>query len=160
LEKLMSKICRLAVLCASMVLLAGPAFAQAQPIRVGGLTCDAAPRVGLVIGSRQNLRCVFRSNATGRQYRYTGTISRIGLDVGITGGGRLFWGVFAPTSHVGYGVLRGTFVGASGNASFGLGLGANVLVGGSHRTISLQPLSVEGQFGVNLALGVARLTLR
>jgi Protein of unknown function (DUF992) len=116
--------------------------------------------VGLLVGSRQNLRCVFRSNATGRQYRYAGTISRIGLDVGITGGGRLFWGVFAPTSHVGYGVLRGAFVGASGNASFGLGLGANVLVGGSHRTISLQPLSVEGQFGVNLALGVARLTLR
>jgi hypothetical protein len=57
-------------------------------------------------------------------------------------------------------VLRGTYVGASGNASFGLGLGANVLVGGSHRTISLQPLSVEGQVGINLALGVARLTLR
>jgi hypothetical protein len=156
----MSKICRLAVLCASMLLLAGSAFAQAQPSRVGGLTCDAAPRVGLLVGSRQNLRCVFRSNSTGRQYRYTGTISRVGLDVGITGGGRLFWGVFAPTSHVGYGALRGTYVGASGNASFGLGLGANVLVGGSRRTISLQPLSVEGLFGVNLALGVARLTLR
>ena len=156
----MSKICRVAVLCASMVVLAGPALAQVQPVRVGGLTCDAAPRVGLVVGSRQSLRCVFRSNATGRQYPYTGTISRLGLDVGITGGGRLFWGVFAPTSHVGHGALRGTFVGASGNASFGVGLGANVLVGGSHRTISLQPLSVEGQIGVNLALGVARLTLR
>jgi hypothetical protein len=156
----MSKLIRLAVLCASLVALAGPAFAQAQPVRVGGLTCDAAPRVGLIVGSRQNLRCVFRSNATGRNYAYSGTISRIGLDVGITGGGRLFWGVFAPTSHVGYGVLRGTYVGASGNASFGIGLGANVLIGGSHRTISLQPLSVEGQFGVNLALGVARLTLR
>ena len=94
------------------------------------------------------------------RYTYTGTIGRLGLDVGITGGGRLFWGVFAPTSHVGYGVLRGTYVGASGNASLGLGLGANVLVGGSNRTISLQPLSVEGQIGINLALGVARLTLR
>ena len=156
----MSKICRLAVLCASMVLWEGPRSRRLSRLEVGGLTCDAAPRVGLVIGSRQNLRCVFRSNATGRQYRYTGTIGRIGLDVGITGGGRLFWAVFAPTSHVGHGALRGTFVGASGNASFGLGLGANVLVGGSHRTISLQPLSVEGQFGVNLALGVARLTLR
>jgi hypothetical protein len=51
-------------------------------------------------------------------------------------------------------------VGASGNAALGVGLGANVLIGGSHRTISLQPLSVEGQFGVNLALGVSRLTLR
>ena len=143
-----------------MAALAGPAFGQAQPIRVGGLTCDTGPRVGLVLGSRQTLRCVFRSNATGRLYNYSGAIGRVGLDIGVTGGGRLFWGVFAPTSHVGYGTLRGTYVGASGNASLGIGLGANVLVGGSHRTISLQPLSVEGQVGVNLALGVARLTLR
>ena len=156
----MSKICLSAILCVTTIAFTAPAFAQAQPVRVGGLTCDAAPRVGLVVGSRQNLRCVFRANATGRQYKYTGTIGRIGLDVEVTGGGRLFWGVFAPTSHVGYGALRGTYVGASGNASFGIGLGANVLVGGSHRTISLQPLSVEGQIGLNLALGVARLTLR
>jgi hypothetical protein len=147
----MSKIFRLALLCASMVAFAGSAFAQAQPVRVGGLTCEAAPRVGF--------RCVFRSNATGQYYSYAGAISRIRLDVGVTGG-QLFWGVFAPTAHVEYGALRGTYVGASGNVSFGLGLGANVLVGGSDRTISLQPLSVEGQDGVNLALGVARLTLR
>jgi hypothetical protein len=105
------------------------------------------------------MRCVFRSN-TGQTYHYTGTITRLGLDVGVTGGGRLFWGVFAPTSHIGPGALRGNFVGASGNASLGVGLGANVLVGGSHRTISLQPLSVEGQVGINLALGVAGLRLR
>lgn len=155
----MSKICLSAIVSALVVTFTAPAFAQSQPVRAGGLTCDAAARVGLVLGSRQNLRCMFRSN-TGRQYSYTGVISRVGLDVGVTGGGRLFWGVFAPTSHVGYGSLRGTYVGASGNASFGSGLGANVLIGGSNRTISLQPLSVEGQFGVNLALGVARLTLR
>ena len=148
------------VLYASMVALAGPAFAQAQPVRVGGLTCIAAPRVGVVLGSRQNLRCVFRPSATGEPHSYAGRMSRIGLDIGVTAGGRLFWGVFAPTSHVGFGALRGSYVGASGNASFGPGLGANVLVGGSHRTISLQPLSVEGQVGINLALGVARLTLR
>jgi len=147
----MPKIFCLAFLCASMGAFAGSAFSQAQPIRVGGLTCKAAPRVGF--------RCAFRSNATGRYYSYAGAISQVRLDVGVTGG-RLFWGVFAPTSHVGYGVLRGIYVGASANASFGLGLGANVLVGGSDRTIALQPLSVEGQDGVNLALGVARLTLR
>jgi hypothetical protein len=156
----MLKVCHVAVLNACMIVLAAPAHAQAQQVRVGGLTCDAAGRVGLIVGSRQNLRCVFRSNATGRHHSYTGTITRIGLDVGVTGGGRLFWGVFAPTSHVGYGALRGTYVGASGNASFGPGLGANVLVGGSRNTVALQPLSVEGQVGVNLALGVARLTLR
>ena len=138
---------------------AQPAFAQTQPARVGGLTCDTGPRVGLLIGSRQRMNCVFRSNITGREYHYAGRITRLGLDVGITGGGRLFWGVFAPTSHIGPGALRGTYVGAGGSASLGLGLGANVLVGGSHRTISLQPLSVEGQLGVNLALGVAGLTL-
>ncbi len=155
----MSKICLLAMLSAFTMAFAAPAFAQAQPARVGGLTCDTSARVGLVLGSRQHLRCVFRSNAGG-QYTYTGTITRLGLDVGITGGGRLFWGVFAPTSHVGQGALRGNYVGASGNAALGVGLGANVLIGGSHRTISLQPLSVEGQVGVNLAAGVARLTLR
>ena len=156
----MLKTCLSAILCAFVVALSAPAFAQAQPVRVGGLTCDTGPRVGLVLGSRQQLRCVFRSNATGRNYTYTGTIGRIGLDLGVTAGGRLLWAVFAPTSHVGRGTLRGTYVGASGNASFGIGLGANVLIGGSNRTISLQPLSVEGQIGINLAAGVARLTLR
>ena len=154
----MRKICFATILCAAMVVFI-PSLARAQPTRVGGLTCDAAPRVGLVVGSRQQLRCVFNSNAAGR-CPYSGTIGRIGLDIGVTGGGRLVWAVFAPTSHVGCGALRGSYVGASGSASLGVGLGANVLVGGSHSTISLQPLSVEGQLGVNLALGVSRLTLR
>jgi len=86
-----------------MIGLTAPASAQTQPTRVGGLTCDTGPRVGLLVGSRQRMTCVFRSNATGRQYRYVGRITRLGLDVGVTGGGRLFWGVFAPTSHIGPG---------------------------------------------------------
>ena len=135
-------------------------FARAQTIRTGGLTCSTGPRVGLVVGSRQALSCVFRSNTTGKQYAYTGRMSRLGLDLGITGGGTLFWAVFAPTSRISRSSLVGSYVGASGNAALGVGLGANVLVGGSHRTISLQPLSVEGQIGINLALGVSRLTLR
>lgn len=156
----MSKYSLVISVCLAMSALATPAFAQRQPVRVGSLTCDTGPRVGLVLGSRQRMTCVFRSNSTGRRYNYTGRITRLGLDVGVTGRGRLFWGVFAPTSHIGPGTLRGNYVGASGNASLILGLGANVLVGGSNRTISLQPLSVEGQFGVNLALGVAGLSLR
>ncbi len=156
----MSKLKLSAAACLLTLAFAAPAFAQTQPpTRVGGLTCETGPRVGLLVGSRQRMTCVFRSNS-GREYRYTGRITRVGLDVGITGGGRLFWGVFAPTSHVGPGALRGRYVGVGGSASVGLGLGANVLVGGSHRTISLQPLSVEGQFGINLALGVAGLTLQ
>jgi hypothetical protein len=139
--------------------LTAPAFAQRHSIRVGGLTCDTGLRVGLLVGSRQRMRCVFRSSSGGFHYRYSCRITRLGLDVGVSGGGRLFWAVFAPTSHIGPGALRGRYVGATGNAAVGVGLGANVLIGGSHRTISLQPLSIEGQFGVNLALGVAGLTL-
>ena len=155
----MSKNYLAAGLCILTLGLAAPAFAQTRAVRVGALTCDTGPRVGFVVGSRQRMTCFFRVSETGRRYRYTGRITRLGLDLGVSGGGRLLWGVFAPTSHIGPGALRGRFVGASGNAAVGVGLGANVLVGGSHRTISLQPLSVEGQVGVNLALGVAGLTL-
>ena len=79
---------------------------------------------------------------------------------GVTRGGTLFWAVFAPNSHIGRGTLRGNYVGASGNVALGIGLGAHVLIGGSRRTISLQPLSVEGQIGINLAVTVASLSLR
>jgi hypothetical protein len=151
----------LAIVCTYLAVPFGSATAQMQPpFRVGGLTCSTGPRVGLVLGSRQDMRCVFAASATGQQYVYTGTIRRLGLDVGVTRGGTLFWAVFARNSQIGRGTLRGNYVGASGNVAVGLGLGAKVLVGGSRRTITLQPLSVEGQIGLNLALGVANLTLR
>jgi hypothetical protein len=152
---------RLAIACAFFAALSGAANAQARPpFRVGGLTCDTDPRVGLVLGSRQNMRCVFIAGTTGQQYTYAGTIRRLGVDIGVTRGGTLFWAVFARNSQIGRATLRGNYVGASGNVAVGLGLGAQVLIGGSRRTITLQPLSVEGQIGLNLALGVARLTLR
>ena len=154
-------ISRLAIVCAFLAVLSSAATAQARlPFRVGGLTCNTDPRVGLVLGSRQDMRCVFVASGTGQRYVYTGTIRRIGVDIGVTRGGTLFWAVFARNSQIGQGTLRGNYVGASGNVALGLGLGAKVLIGGSRRTITLQPLSVEGQIGVNLALGIANLTLR
>jgi hypothetical protein len=115
--------------------------------------------VGLVLGSRQDMRCVFVV-VNGRQYIYRGLIRRLGLDIGITRGGTLLWRVFARNSQIGRGTLRGNYVGASGNVALGVGLGAKLLIGGSRRSIVLQPLSVEGLIGINLALGVANLTLR
>jgi hypothetical protein len=88
------------------------------------------------------------------------TIARVGLDLGFTGGGVLMWTVLARTKGLRRGALAGTYVGASGDIALGVGVGANALVGGTGRSIMLQPLSVSGQVGVNLALGVARLTLR
>src|SRR3569623_213588 len=156
----MSKIWLSAVALASIVATTIPASAQSRGVRAGGLPCRSGTPVGMIIGSRQNLRCTFHSNRTGKNYAYTGTVRRFGLDVGITSGARFAWAVFAPVSHVGRASLRGNYVGASGSASFGPGVGANVLVGGSNNTISLQSLSVEGRPGVNLALGVANLSLR
>ena len=157
----MSSIRVRAIVCAFLAVPFGSANAQARlPFRVGGLTCSTGPRFGLVLGSRQDMRCVFVASATGQQYVYTGTIRRLGVDIGVTRGGTLFWAVFARNSQIGRGTLRGSYVGASGNVAVGLGLGAKVLIGGSRRTITLQPLSIEGQIGLNLALGVAYLTLR
>lgn len=157
----MSKIWLSAAVFATMVATALPASAQqTRGVRAGMLTCTSGRTVGMILGSRQNLQCRFQSNKTGRTYPYSGTVTRLGLDVGVTGGSRFVWAVFAPVSHIPHGSLRGNYVGASGSASFGPGVGANVLIGGSNNTISLQPVSVEGRVGVNLALGVANLALR
>lgn len=149
-------------LAAAALLTAGamPASAQSR-VQVGNLVCNMAPNVAFVIGSVREMTCAFRPAVRGvKGGTYHGTATRLGLDVGINGKGVLVWGVFAPSAKVPSGALRGTYVGASGNASIGLGLGANVLVGGSQNTFALQPLSLEGQTGLNLALGVSNLTLR
>jgi hypothetical protein len=105
------------------------------------------------------MRCVFRAG-DGPQYSYSGLIRRVGLDIGVTRGGTLVWLVFARNSHIGRPTLRGSYVGASGNVALGVGLGAKVLIGGSRRSVMLQPVSVGGQIGINLALGVTNLILR
>jgi hypothetical protein len=137
-----------------------PASAQSG-VEVGTLACKLAPTIGLIIGSRQRLSCVFTLANTGRKETYTGAITRLGLDVGISAGGRLVWAVRSKTNlPIGQRSLAGTYVGASADIALGLGVGANALIGGTNRTVALQPLSVEGSVGVNLALGVAGLRLR
>ena len=133
---------------------------QAGGTKVGVLTCKTSASLGLIIGSHQKLRCSFSRDNAGPPENYVGHINRLGLDLGVKAGGVMAWGVFAPTNGLHHGALAGTYVGGSGSASLGVGVGANALVGGSHRSIALQPLSVEGHVGVNLALGVAGLSLR
>jgi len=129
--------------------------AAAQPsggTKVGVLTCRTSASIGLIVGSHQRIAC--------RPDNYAGYITRVGLDLGVTTGGVMTWGVVAPVNGWHHGALAGDYGGASGSASLGVGVGANALVGGSHRSFALQPLSVSGNVGVNLALGVAGLTLR
>lgn len=146
------------VLVLAAAAFSGPAAAQANRVQAGVLDCDVSAGIGLIIGSRKQVTCSFTPSAGGPREVYVGSIGKFGLDVGATAGGRMVWAVFAPTNAP-RAALAGTYVGASAEASAGPGLGANALVGGSNRTVALQPLSVQGQAGVNLAVGVAGLTL-
>ena len=132
--------------------------AQAQT-KIGTLACNISPSVGFIIGSQQRMACRFIPDGPFPPERYLGVLGRIGLDIGITAGGVMAWGVFAPTTGPLNGALAGKYAGASGAIGVGVGVGANVLYGGSRRTFTLQPISLEGSVGVNLALGVAGLTL-
>ena len=135
-----------------------PAHAQSG-VRVGTLNCNVAGGWGFILGSSKALRCTF-SPGPGHPERYAGSITKIGVDIGYTKGGVLIWGVFAPTNNIGAGALSGSFAGATGSATVGVGAGANVLIGGSNRSISLQPVSIEGNTGLNVAAGIGSITLR
>ncbi len=137
---------------------AQPALAQSN-VKVGELRCEVAAGLGLIITSAKEMRCVYTSTR-GYRERYYGTISKFGLDVGATGRGVLTWAVFAPTAGPRRGALAGDYAGADASVTVGAGVGANALVGGSDRSFTLQPLSVEVQSGLDLAAGVASMTLR
>ena len=130
-----------------------------QRVQVGILECRGGSSVGFIVGSVTNLGCVLRVDGMPED-RYVATIRKVGLDIGITAESALAWAVYAPVARLGPGDLSGNYGGAQGSASIGVGLGGNVLVGGSANTIALQPLSVQGQVGLNLALGVEGLELR
>ena len=147
-----------ALVAAALMLAAAPASAQA-PVKVGTLDCDVSGGIGMIIASQKWVRCMFTSDRGGRREIYEGSISKFGVDIGATSGGRMIWAVYAPTSRPTY-ALAGTYGGATAEATVGAGVGANALVGGSDRTVSLQPLSFTGQSGLNVAGGVASLELR
>src|SRR6202142_3147626 len=149
-----------AVAVVAAVALPAPSMAQGRERTKGGsLTCDIAAGIGLIITSKKELTCMFTPSQPGPREVYTGSISKFGLDLGATAGGEMVWAVYAPTTRR-FGALAGQYSGASAEATVGAGVGANVLVGGSNRTVSLQPISVQGQAGLNLAVGVAGLELR
>lgn len=139
---------------------ADPATAQ-RPVLVkaGTLSCDVSGGFGFIIGSQKAVQCVFSPEVAAPQEFYVGSISKFGLDIGATVRSQMVWVVYAETLG-GPGALAGSYSGATGEATIALGLGANVLVGGSNRTVALQPVSLTGQVGLNIAAGVAELALR
>jgi Protein of unknown function (DUF992) len=155
-----SKLSRMlgAILALGIISSAGGAFAQARA-KIGTLRCNLAPTIGLIVASRQRLSCTYAPDGPWPPETYYGHFTTVGLDVGVNRGGRMVWAVFAPISRHYRGALAGTYVGVSADAAVGVGLGANALVGGSHRSVALQPLSVEANTGLDLTAGVSRLRL-
>lgn len=129
----------------------------ANGVNVGVLDCRVGEGVGYIFGSNRSVSCSF-SRSDGSVEHYHGEIQRWGLDIGFSRESRMFWGVLAP-GHVEPGALAGTYAGAGADVAVGLGVGANALFGGSTRQIALQPVTVNGSIGVNVAAGVAKLTL-
>ena len=144
-------------LAAGALTLGSPA--QAQGVKAGALTCNVAGGFGFIFGSSRSVNCTFAPVGGGPPQQYVGSIDRFGVDIGFTRGGVLIWTVLAPTTSPAPGALAGSFGGVTAGATAVVGVGANVLVGGSGSTISLQPLSIEGNTGLNVAAGVAALTL-
>jgi hypothetical protein len=132
--------------------------AQAQGVTAGVLTCNVASGFGFIFGSSRAVNCSYSPAGAAPQH-YVGNITKFGVDIGYVQGGVMVWTVLAPTTAPPAGALNGTYLGATASATAGVGVGANVLVGGSGNTISLQPLSIEGNTGLNVAAGIAGLTL-
>ena len=145
---------------ATLSLLAPIASASAAPpVRAGILQCQGGQNVGFVVGSVTNLECVFRSEGR-RPEPYIAKVQLIGLDLGVTEQTQLSWAVNAPNSRLGRGELAGSYGGVGANASIGVGGGGNFLVGGPANAYALQPISLQGQTGLNVTAGIAGLELQ
>jgi hypothetical protein len=135
-------------IAAAGLALASTADAAPAGVKIGTLNCNVAGGMGFVFGSTKDLACSYEPTKAAVEH-YAGTISKWGVDIGYTGKGKLIWAVFAPTSDVRPGAIEGEYAGASAQANVGVGLGANVLIGGLDKSIALQPVSVEGSTGLN-----------
>lgn len=133
-----------------------------ERIELGELECFVDAGTGFIIGSQKDISCVFNSYASEDiADNYFGVINKFGLDIGSTQESYIKWIVVAPTdSQFTKGFLQGDYIGASASATFAVGLGANVLIGGSSKTFALQPISLQSQKGLNIAAGVAEIELR
>lgn len=144
------------------VLLTTPLLAQERWVEVGMLDCTGKGGLGLILASHKEVACRFTPTGhSGPAQAYVGSISKYGVDIGATGRTVMSWLVVAPTnSPVSAGSLSGYYVGASAEATAVIGAGANILVGGSNQSYMLQPVSVQGQAGINVAVGVSQFILR
>lgn len=152
----MKKLCLAGAVLAIAAGFTVPASADTA-MKAGFLTCDVSSGWGFVFGSTRDVKCTYTQN--NQTERYVGHIDKYGIDIGYVTGGLVLWAVVAPTTNLGKGALAGSYTGLTGGAAVGVGGNANVLMGGSEKSVSLQPVSIEGTAGLNVAAGVAQIVL-
>jgi Protein of unknown function (DUF992) len=158
-----SKIRKMMVVAALMLAVASlvpaaHADEQKATVRAGYLTCHVSSGWGFIFGSSRSMKCSYAMTPQYTEY-YTGRINKFGADIGYLSSAVMIWAVIAPTNNLGQGALAGHYAGATASVAVGIGAGANVLVGGFKNSIALQPVTIEGQNGLNVAAGVAALSL-
>ena len=147
-----------AAIAAGAFVIVPAASAAESGVKVGVLTCKVEPGWSYIVGSTRPLECEY-SPSKGKGEHYIGKVEKVGVDLGYVSGATIIWAVIAPTSDIRRGALEGEYGGVSASVAVGVGVGANVLLGGLDKSITLQPVSIEGQSGVNLAAGVTGITL-
>ena len=153
-----SKIATIAAVMSAAMLATAPAYAAG--VKVGTLTCDVEAGWGYVLGSQKDLNCVFKSGTNGTVAKYTGDVTKLGVDIGYTNTGTMIWAVVAPSKDMKADALEGTYGGVTAGATAVVGGNLNVLVGGLDKSITLQPISVEGNSGLSLTAAVGAMQLR
>jgi len=131
---------------------------HAEVAKIGILSCDVSKGIGEILARKQSLTCQFKPD-DGQSETYVGNIDEYGVEIGKVDQGHLIWGVASATRGIPEGALAGTYVGVAAGAALGVGAGANALVGGNNQSFSLQPISVDGETGINIATGVVKVTL-
>lgn len=143
---------------AASVILASTAYAEdTKNTQQGVLKCDVEGGIGMILGSKKKMTCVFTKN-DGTVENYTGHVLKIGVDIGVTKDSHIIWGVLAPSGINDAGALAGNYDGVTAEATVVGGVGANVLVSAGNQ-FTLQPISVQTQTGLNVAGGLGSIKL-
>jgi len=137
-----------------------PATPSRADVTAGMLSCRSAGNGSFIIVSSRNFDCVFTPSAGGPAQHYKANIQRYGAQIGFNNDIALGWMVLSGTSHVGPGALSGPYGGVTAGATVGIGGDANVLVGGLNNAFALQPLSLQGQTGLDVVATITGMDLQ
>jgi hypothetical protein len=151
----LSRLAGATAIAAMALTLGAPAYADG--VKVGVLRCHESSGWGFIFGSSKEIRCIYHHG--GYAERYTGHVNKFGVDIGYTSSAVILWDVFAPNTGPERGALSGEYVGVQASAAAGPGVGANALIGGFNRSFTLQPVSIQGEEGLNVAAGIGSLRL-